>query len=299
MSEAAAHLNKRAQAVLDLSVDERIAHIRRPRWIGYSRAKKVLSQLEDLLIHPKTHRMPSLLMIGETNAGKTMLANRFVQLHAACDNPDGEAAVVPVLLVQAPPGPDETHLYDSIFETLFAPYRPRDRVAQKQFQVLRLLKQVGLRMLIIDELHNILAGSVSRQRQFLNVLKYLSNDLKIALVGLGTQEALRAIQTDPQLANRFKPVPLPRWRMDREFLMLLASFEQTLPLRHPSGLIEKHLAQKLLAQSEGNLGELSILLTTAAIYAIETGIEQINDAVLAAIDWAPPSERRRQAERLV
>jgi hypothetical protein len=81
--------------------------------------------------------------------------------------------------------------------------------------------------------------------------------------------------------------------------LLLASFEQTLPLRHPSGLIEKHLAQKLLAQSEGNLGELSTLLTTAAIYAIETGIEQINDEVLAAIDWVPPSERRRQAERLV
>jgi type II secretory pathway predicted ATPase ExeA len=299
MAKTVAHLGASARDALELSVEERIDHLRRPRWIGYSQAKKVLNQLEDLLTHPKTHRMPSLLLIGDTNAGKTMLAQRFVQWHPACDNPEGDAAVVPVLMVQAPPGPDENHLYDSIFETLFAPYRPRDRVSQKQFQVLRLLKKVGLRMLIIDELHNILAGSVRRQRQFLNVLKYLSNDLKIALIGLGTQEALRAIQTDPQLANRFKPVPLPRWRMDREFLMLLASFEHTLPLRHPSGLIEKQLAQKLLAQSEGNLGELSTLLTTAAIYAVETGIEHINADVLGAIDWVPPSERRRQAERLV
>jgi hypothetical protein len=49
--------------------------------------------------------MPSLLVVGDTNAGKTMIANRFVQLHPACDNPGGDAAVVPVLLVQAPLAP--------------------------------------------------------------------------------------------------------------------------------------------------------------------------------------------------
>jgi hypothetical protein len=299
MAKDVAHLNESAQAALELSVEERLAHLRRPRWIGYTRAQQVLSQLEDLLTHPKTHRMPSLLLIGDTNAGKTMLATRFVHLHPACDNPDGDAAVVPVLLVQAPPGPDESRFYDGIFEALYAPYQPRDRVAKKQFQVLRLLKHTHLRMLIIDELHNILSGSVSKQRQFLNVLKYLGNDLQIPLVGLGTQEALRAIQADSQLANRFKPVPLPRWRMNREFLRLLASFEHTLPLRQPSRLIDTRLAQTLLAQSEGSLGELSALLTTAAIYAIETEIEHINEAVLAAIDWVPPAERRRQAERFV
>lgn len=299
MAKDVAHLNESAQAALELSVEERLAHLRRPRWIGYTHAQQVLSQLEDLLTHPKTHRMPSLLMIGDTNTGKTMLATRFVHLHPACDNPEGDAAAVPVLLIQAPPGPEESRFYDSIFEALYAPYLPRDRVAKKQFQVLRLLKPTHLRMLIIDELHNILSGSVSKQRQFLNVLKYLGNDLQIPLVGLGTQEALRAIQADSQLANRFKPVPLPRWRMNREFLRLLASFEQTLPLRQPSRLIDTRLAQKLLAQSEGSLGELSALLTTAAIYAIETEIEHINEAVLAAIDWVPPSERRRQAERFV
>ena len=299
MAKTFAHLGESARDAIELSVEERIEHLRRPRWIGYSQAKKVLSQLEDLLRHPKTHRMPSLLMVGDTNAGKTMLANRFVQLHPACDNPEGDAAVVPVLLVQAPPGPDENRFYEGIFEALFSPYKPRERVAKRQFQVLKLLKQTGLRMLIIDEIHNILSGAVSKQRQFLNVLRYLSNDLQIPLVGLGTKEALRAIHADPQLANRFTPVTLPVWRMGREFLMLLASFEKTLPLRQPSRLTNPGLAQKLLAQSEGSLGELSALLTAAAIYAVQTEIEQVNEEVLAAIDWVPPSKRRQQAERLV
>jgi len=228
-----------------------------------------------------------------------MLANRFVQLHPADDNPDGDAVIVPVLAVQAPPGPDETRFYNTILETLCAPYNPRERVAQKQVQVLRILKQIGLRMLIIDEVHNVLTGPVNKQRQFLNVLKYLGNDLQIPLVGLGTKEALRAIQADPQLANRFEPAALPRWRLNQEFQMLLASFERALPLREPSRLADEQVARKLLVLSEGSLGELSVLLTAAAVYAVQSGAERIDAHVLAAIDWIPPSERRRQAERLV
>jgi len=293
------HLSAAARAALDLSVSARIAHMRRPRWIGYTRAKQLLDKLDDLLTHPKTHRMPNLLIVGDTNAGKTMLANRFVQLHGADTTRAGEAMSVPVLAIQAPPEPDEGRLYNAIFETLSTPYNPRERVAQKQIQVLRLLKRIGLRMLIIDEVHNVLTGSVTKQRQFLNVLKYLGNDLQIALVGLGTKEALRAVQADPQLANRFEPAALPPWQLDREFQMLLASFEQVLPLRKPSRLAQEKIARKLLALSEGSLGELSVLLTSGAIYAVHSGTERINEKVLAAIDWVPPSERRRRAERMI
>ncbi len=170
MAEKVSHLHDSACAALDLPIDERIVRIRSPRWIGYTRAKQILSQLEEVLTHPKTHRMPSLLVVGDTNAGKTMIANRFVQLHPAGYHPDGDAAVVPVLLVQAPPGLDENPFYDGIFEALFAPYQPREPAATKQFKVLKLLKQIDLRMLMIDEIHNIISGSVSKQRQFLNVL---------------------------------------------------------------------------------------------------------------------------------
>jgi len=299
MVEAAAHLSENAQAALELSVEERLDRIRRPRWIGYTRAKKLLDKLDDLLTHPKTHRMPNLLIVGDTNAGKTMLANRFVQLHPADKTLGGEAVIVPVLAIQAPPGPDEGRFYNAILEALATPYNPRERVAQQQIQVLRMLKRIGIQMLIIDEVHNVLTGSVTKQRQFLNVLKYLGNDLQITLVGLGTKEALRALQADPQLANRFEPAALPPWQLDQEFQMLLASFERALPLRQPSGLADEKLARKLLARSEGSLGELSVLRTSAAVYAVRSGTERIDEKVLAAIDWVPPSERRRRAERLI
>ena len=48
-------------------------------------------------------------------------------------------------------------------------------------------------MLVIDELHNILAGSPARQREFLALLRFLGNELRIPIVGVGTKEAYMAI----------------------------------------------------------------------------------------------------------
>ncbi|KEO55264.1 hypothetical protein TP2_15845 [Thioclava pacifica DSM 10166] len=45
-----------------------------------------------------------------------------------------------------------------------------------------LLRDLGLRMIMIDEVHNLLAGTHREQRRFLNVLRYLSNELEASLV---------------------------------------------------------------------------------------------------------------------
>ena len=243
MTEGAAHLSDSARAALDLS-EARIERVRRPRWIGYTRAKQLLDTLEDLFTHPKTHRMPSPSWWGKRTLSKTMIANRFVQLHPACDRPDGEAALV--LSWPFRPHLDRMRV-DCTTASLrrCSPYHPRERVTHKQFQVLRLLKRVDVRLFIIDEMHNILTGPVSKQRQFLNVLKYLSNDLQISLVGLGTQEAcapFRPIRSLP-IASRLCPCRAGVWT--KEFLRLLSSFERTLPLRHASRLIEERVARKL------------------------------------------------------
>jgi hypothetical protein len=47
---------------------------------------------------------------------------------------------------------------------------------------LALLRKVG-RMLVIDELHNVLAGNSVNRREFLNLLRFLGNELRILLVG--------------------------------------------------------------------------------------------------------------------
>ncbi len=127
------HLSKAAQAALLLPDDQRIERISGARWIGYTRAQDILTKLDDLLAYPHQPRMPNLLLYGATGNGKTMIINRFIRRHPTADNPGGDAVVVPVLAVQAPPLPSESRLYDAILEALFAPYKARENVSKKQF----------------------------------------------------------------------------------------------------------------------------------------------------------------------
>ena len=77
-----------------------------------------------------------------------------------------------------------------------------------------MMRGTGVRLLVIDEVQNLLSGSRLQQRRLLNLLRWLGNELQIPLVAVGTAEALHAIQSDDQLANRFTPFGLPPWKYD-------------------------------------------------------------------------------------
>jgi len=76
------HLTDDAGAVLAQSIDERIYFIRSKRWIAYPKAIEILGHLNALLKHPRTTRMPSLAVYGDSGMGKSMLVARLHQLNA-------------------------------------------------------------------------------------------------------------------------------------------------------------------------------------------------------------------------
>lgn len=279
--------------------DQRIRQCRSPVWIGYTAALRILSKLEQLFAYPKRHRMPNLLIVGETNNGKTALINRFQHLHPIRDDPDAPAIEVPVLLMEAPPVPDERRFCADILDRLGLLHRTNERADRMLFQIVASLPRLHVQMLIVDEIHNVLAGGLQKQRAFLNVVKYLGNTLQIPIVAVGTRDAFNAIQTDAQLANRFEPEPLPRWEYNRDYLRLLASFESLLPLRAESHLPHSATANRILGMSGGVLGEISAVIFAAAIEAIRSGGERITPEVLDHMNWVRPSERRRVASRLI
>jgi hypothetical protein len=286
------HLSERARKVMALSDEERIRFIRTPWPLSYPRALEILRALEDLLTYPRSHRMPNLLVYGTTNNGKTMLVNEFCLRHQARDEPDGQHVVVPILYVQAPPSPHEGRFYNELIQALYAPGKFGGTTAQRQAEVRALMKDIGVRMLIIDEIQHIFAGGPAQQRAFLNMIKFLGNDLQIPIVAVGIETAAHAFRHDAQLANRFESMDLPLWEAGKELKQLLVGFERNLPLKQPSYLHHTTLALQILKMSEGTIGEIAAVLQRAAVHAIRTGGEHIDERVLNQVAFVPPSQRK-------
>jgi len=290
------HLRPAAQEIAGLPAAERLRYVRADRWIGYTRAAEALDQLETLFAWPARQRMPNLLLTGPTNNGKSMIIEKFRRSHPPVSHPDREE--ISVLAVQMPSDPSAGRFYTALLAATGAPTSARQyRLADLEQLTLRVLRAAGVRVLVIDELHNVLSGRGDRRREFLNLIRFLGNELRIPLVGVGTREAYLAIRSDDQLENRFAPFTLPRWEAGSEACSLLASFAASFPLRRASRIATTEMAAYLLTRSEGTIGELARLLTDAAVAAIESGEEAINQRTLLLAPYAGPSERRRMFER--
>lgn len=284
-------LTKETKEVLNLSNEERIAFISKDEWITYPLVKEILNKMENLLIYEKNKsRINSILLVGASNNGKTSLLKKFEKLHPPYDyNIEGtkpewidenyfdkhSGVGRPILYVLAPSEPSETRLYSNILNDINAPFRERDSVSKKQNLVEYYLTIFNVEMLIIDEIHNILSGSVSKQKQIMNAIKNLSNKLMIPIVLSGTKDALRAVNTDYQISSRFRPEYLTKWKLNQEYVSLLATVLTMIPVKKESDIFNTDTASQILKLSDGYIGEIINLLKEAAKYSIITGTEKI------------------------
>ncbi|WP_370881130.1 TniB family NTP-binding protein [Rhizobium mesoamericanum] len=164
-----------------------------------------------LLDHPRGTRMPSIAIYGDSGMGKTMIMKRFRDQHPPSFNSVTGKVKTPVLAMEMTSRPGERRFYAELLTLLGAPQRPRTDIAQMEQAALRIMEAIGVQVLVIDEVHNILAGTYREQRIVLNTLRFLSNRLQISLVCFGVNDAREAIGGDVQLARRFEQFTLSRW----------------------------------------------------------------------------------------
>lgn len=101
--------------------DGRIALIQSDIWIGFPRAERVLDRLQSLIDAPRQTRMPGLLVHGASGIGKTMIARNLSRRYAPEYDPAAGITHTPLLLLQAPPAPDERRFYLHILAAVGAP----------------------------------------------------------------------------------------------------------------------------------------------------------------------------------
>jgi hypothetical protein len=280
--------------------NDKLARIDRTKhfWMKYRLGEETLQLLEDRLSESQTHRMRNVLIIADSNSGKTRLALRFMRRHRAVVSLT-EASVVPILYVEATAA-DESRFYNAILEELpVFKHGQTVRADLKEILVIRAMKDCGIRMLIIDELHNLLNAAPQKLNNFRRVIRTLGNQLQIPIVALGTRDAFHAISSDPQLANRFQVVVLPKWTLDdpskpdepSEYRQFLAAFERLLPFTASSDLGNDPMASKIYALSEGTIGEAANLLRDAATWSVRNDCDGITEKALKSCGFVPPSRR--------
>ena len=275
MAQTMSHLctATRCEAMLDHRT--RIRSLQRDRWIDYPRATEAIQRLERLLNAPQRERMPCLAMHGDSNIGKTLIVSKLRREHPSTFNDLKGVECRQIIAMQMPATPDQHRFYAALLFELGAPHSMTASLSSLERLARDLLRRIAPRMLIVDEVHHLLAGGHREQRASLNLLKYLANDLKFSVVVVGTSDALLALETDAQMRSRFTPFEIPRWRECGEFRRLLSAFERVLPLRKASNLAQKAVVEFLLAASGGLTGEVSRLLNEAAELAIVDATERI------------------------
>ena len=214
MDEDFGHLFPASRPIAALSPEERIRRIRADRWINYPRAQQALVKLEELIAFPQRARMPNLLIVGASGMGKTMIVEKFARDHAAHFDAFTGRMHMPVIVVQMVSAPDEARFYRRLLAAIGAPEPPRATLSVLESLTLRLLSEIRPGLLVIDEVHSLQAGTVREQTRFLNMLRFLGNELRIPLVCVGTQQARNALRTDDQLVRRFEALALPPWQND-------------------------------------------------------------------------------------
>jgi hypothetical protein len=284
MSLDHSHLTSSAVELLAGSDSDRIAVIRRERWVTYPRARCALEMLETLLARPRTTRMASIAVYADSGMGKTMLMERFKRAHPAAYDTAERRLVTPVLALQMASHATERRFYGQLLTAIGVPFPPRATILDLEIQVLRSLRRMEVRLLMLDEVHNVLAGSAKEQRILLNTLRYLSNELKISLVCFGISDAREAISGDIQLARRFQELLLVRWQGDEGFEELIVAILRHLPLKHASQISARALRQ-VLQITDGVTAGVFAMFNDLAVEAIISGTECITDASIEA--WRP------------
>ena len=264
---------------LEMSDEERIYFIQKDKWIDYPLANKVLLKMQDIFNAPKSIRSRGMLLYGDSNNGKTAILKKFYRNFSKDEYIDEDGDLIhlmPIVYVISESSSDESVMFSKILSAMNVPVNHKEKVTKKKEEVIYNLGIMKTKLIIIDEIQNVLQGPYNKMTQLITSLKTLNNTTAIPIILAGTQDAMSAISIDNQTKSRFKPLELPNWNNDENFSRFITTIEALLPLKKASNLYQNYeLLTYLHELSNGCIGEVIDILKDASIYAIRTKSEKI------------------------
>lgn len=235
-----------------------------------------------------------IFIYGETGSGKTRLAEYLRDIVKEISEPCTEHADhVPVVLVKCPEVSTRKQLALQILAAMGAATPRKHTYADLMHQIATLAGPVGLRVIIIDDLQDLLRGRTRKGVEDTAVaLRDLFDRLGVTLVLLGTPESLPVIHDNLQLRKRLPyRHALPYFDVTNtaeslQFKKLIHELERWLPLAESSDLTSSEMLVRLLKASNGIFQYLLDLLDQAVVEACKEGQESLTVKHLErAFDW--------------
>ena len=272
---------------LEMNDEERIYFIQKDKWIDYPLANKVLLKMQDIFNAPKSIRSRGMLLYGDSNNGKTAILKKFYRNFSKDEYIDEDGDLIhlmPIVYVISESSSDESIMFSKILSAMNVPVNHKEKVTKKKEEVIYNLGIMKTKLIIIDEIQNVLQGPYNKMTQLITSLKTLNNTTAIPIILAGTQDAMSAISIDNQTKSRFKPLELPNWNNDENFSRFITTIEAMLPLKKASNLYQNYeLLTYLHELSNGCIGEVIDILKDASIYAIRTKSERITEKEIKEI----------------
>ena len=105
--------------------------------------------------------------IRATGMGKTRIVQKFLRDHRSSFDDLSGRTRLPVMAVQMPPAPSERDFYQEMLVGMGCVLPVHQSVTTLRQRTRVTARQLELRMLVIDEIHSILAGTFREQRNLL------------------------------------------------------------------------------------------------------------------------------------
>jgi hypothetical protein len=302
MSLDLSHLDSAVHTLAALDADDRIRMVSKDLFIEHEYSAHLNDMLDALLCEPRHGRMPCWLITGDAGMGKTAHLHRFARRYADHRSDDNAALIRPIVIANVPPEPTRQTLEWCVLESLNTPTVLNGRGIDRAGVIRRLLAAHDTRVLILDEVQH-LCHTRSRDRAVvLDTIKALSTTSQINVICAGTPSVEREFRSDPQIERRFSVTRFTQWTAGPALQRFVGTYERARPLRLPSRLSQPEMIRVLLGETGGITHRIMQCLNSAAIVAIQEGIERITPELIK-VDRSEPGRvlaaRRSLSDRSV
>jgi hypothetical protein len=268
------HITPDRRQLALLGDELRIKTIYEDCWVNYPQVSLIRAAVKAVYEMPLKTQAQCILVTGRAGMGKTSLLKKIESDVDVLRKRHEDYGGYVSLSVSS--NPTLREFENSISGTLGVSIgHIRNGAAPETFCQLARLRR--MRLMLIDEVHNLLLVGRVDQRKNLAFLRALSSPpMSLSIIAFGTADAQHAISSDDQLERRFQKYELPIWKENDTFRQFLATYESSLPLKKPSELWRQDNVKFLLSVTHGDTDAIVKRITRGAVWAILDSKEKID-----------------------